>query len=112
MVSTLSTGGATFDLCGIYHSNSGSGSWRMRFHPADHSHSLALTATSHFHGGHRDRQSLGATDSGPLSGSQARQSLNKSISNGSSIRGLLEVASFRPGNAFEAEPELFSPPVF
>src|SRR5262249_15346521 len=35
---------------------------------------------------------------------------NKSISNGLSIRGLFEVASLRPGKAFEAEPELFSPP--
>ena len=37
---------------------------------------------------------------------------NNSISNGSSIRGFFEVTSFRPGKAFEAEPELFSPPVF
>jgi hypothetical protein len=36
--------------------------------------------------------------------------LNKSISNGLSIRGLFEVASFRPGKAVEAGP--YSPPVF
>src|ERR1700737_268561 len=38
--------------------------------------------------------------------------LNKSISNGLSIRGVFEVASFRPGKAVAAEPEPFSPPVF
>jgi hypothetical protein len=37
---------------------------------------------------------------------------NESISNGLSIRGLFEVAIFRPGKAVEAEPEFFSPPVF
>jgi integrase-like protein len=38
--------------------------------------------------------------------------LNRSISNGLSIRGVFEVASFRPGKAVEAEPESLSPPVF
>jgi hypothetical protein len=40
--------------------------------------------------------------------------LNKSISKGLSIRGVFEVASFRPGKAVEveAEPEPFSPLVF
>src|SRR5207244_1056792 len=37
---------------------------------------------------------------------------NKAISNGLSIRGVFEVASFRPGKAVEAKPEPFSPPIF
>src|SRR5438874_6187218 len=37
---------------------------------------------------------------------------NKAISNGLSIRGVFEVASFRPGRAVEAKPEPFSPPIF
>jgi len=38
--------------------------------------------------------------------------LSKSISNGFSIRGLFEMASFRPGNSVATEPEHLSSPVF
>src|SRR5205807_5878327 len=37
---------------------------------------------------------------------------NKAISNGLSIRGVFEVARFRPGKAVEATPEPFAPPIF
>jgi hypothetical protein len=37
---------------------------------------------------------------------------NKAISDGVSIRGVFEVASFRPGKLGESEPESLPPPVF
>jgi len=37
---------------------------------------------------------------------------NKAISDGVSIRGIFEVASFRPGKLGESEPESLAPPVF
>ena len=45
--------------------------------------------------------------------SAARRSCrSNSTSDGVSIRGVFEVASFRPGKAIEAEPEALSPPLF
>ena len=47
------------------------------------------------------------------SSSAARKSCrSNSTSDGVSIRGVFEVASFRPGKAVEAEPEALPPPLF